>query len=58
MLMFLFGGWKNRKMLKQCKEKDQQNKAVSEIDDVSCLPLSMVRTKIPVILHVTDMFLS
>ncbi|AED91349.1 winged-helix DNA-binding transcription factor family protein [Arabidopsis thaliana] len=29
------------KMLKQCKEKDQQNKAVSEIDDVSRLPLSM-----------------
>ncbi|KAF3565444.1 hypothetical protein DY000_02019441 [Brassica cretica] len=27
-------------MLKQCREKDQQKKAVSEIDDVSRLPLS------------------
>lgn len=32
-------------MLKQCREKDQQKKAVSEIDDVSRLPLSKVMTK-------------
>ncbi|XP_010452892.1 PREDICTED: uncharacterized protein LOC104734910 [Camelina sativa] len=29
------------KMLKQCREKDQQNTDVSEMNDVSCLPLSM-----------------
>ncbi|KAF8115703.1 hypothetical protein N665_0025s0160, partial [Sinapis alba] len=29
------------KMLKQCREKDQQKKAFSDIDDVSRLPLSM-----------------
>uniref|UniRef100_A0A1J3FLP2 H15 domain-containing protein n=1 Tax=Noccaea caerulescens TaxID=107243 RepID=A0A1J3FLP2_NOCCA len=33
------------KMLKQCKEKDQLNTAVSEIDDVSRLPLSMENCK-------------
>lgn len=37
-------------MLKQCREKDQQKKAVTEIYDVSRLPLSMVMTKIPVTL--------
>lgn len=48
--VFLFGdGKKNRKMLRQCKETDQLNTAVSEIDDdVSRLPLSMVMTKTPV----------
>ncbi|CAN8236920.1 unnamed protein product [Cochlearia groenlandica] len=33
------------KMLKLCRENDQQNKAVSEIDDVSRLPLSMESCK-------------
>ncbi|KAL1196319.1 HMG-Y-related protein A [Cardamine amara subsp. amara] len=33
------------KMLKHCREKDQQNKTVSEIDDVSHLPLSMESCK-------------
>ncbi|EOA20624.1 hypothetical protein CARUB_v10000937mg [Capsella rubella] len=33
------------KMLKQCREKDQLNKAVSEINDVSWLPLSMESCK-------------
>ncbi|ESQ40843.1 hypothetical protein EUTSA_v10015336mg, partial [Eutrema salsugineum] len=32
-------------MLKQCREKDQQNNAVSESDDVSRLPLSMESCK-------------
>lgn len=42
--------WENRETLKQCREKDQQKKAVTEIDGVSRLPLSMVMTKIPVTL--------
>ena len=48
----------NREMLKQCREKDQQKKAVSEIDDVSRLPLSRVMTKKSLLLYVTGVSMS